>query len=116
MVCFQPLKHYHAEIIDTAVRIGDLEFNKIEFLAAFKTMHNQAFKESTILSAFKETRICPFNPEKVISQMHEAIVARQEANRTPTPPRIFTPTSSQMQTPHSISRLVDLHQDIEQSL
>jgi DDE superfamily endonuclease len=33
--CFQPLKHYHAEAIDDAVRSGDTTFTRIEFLAVF---------------------------------------------------------------------------------
>ena len=33
--CFQPLKHYYSEAIDSAVRTGDTEFSKTEFLAAF---------------------------------------------------------------------------------
>jgi hypothetical protein len=39
VVCFQPLKHYHSEAIDAAVRMGDTEFSKVEFLAAFQTFH-----------------------------------------------------------------------------
>jgi len=52
VVCFQPLKHYHGEAVDTAVRLGDTEFSKTEFLAVFQSFHQQAFKQSTILSAF----------------------------------------------------------------
>jgi DDE superfamily endonuclease len=32
---FQPLKHYHSEAIDGAVRTGDSDFSKTEFLASF---------------------------------------------------------------------------------
>src|SRR5438270_733991 len=30
VVCFQPLKHYHVEAIDRAVRTGDSDFSKYE--------------------------------------------------------------------------------------
>jgi DDE superfamily endonuclease len=35
VVYFQPLKHYHSEAIGNAIRTGDTEFSKIEFLSAF---------------------------------------------------------------------------------
>jgi DDE superfamily endonuclease len=39
MVCFQPFKHYHGEAIDAAVRTGDTQFSKVDFLAVFETFH-----------------------------------------------------------------------------
>jgi DDE superfamily endonuclease len=39
VVCFQPLKHYHSEAVDTAVHLGDTEFSKTEFLAVFQSFH-----------------------------------------------------------------------------
>lgn len=66
---FQPLKHYHSEAIDAAVRTGDTDFSKVEFLSAFAGFHRQAFKQSTIHSAFRETGIVPWNPEKVLSKI-----------------------------------------------
>lgn len=44
---FQPFKHYHTEAIDKAVRLGDSQFGKLEFLAAFQLFCNQTFKLST---------------------------------------------------------------------
>ena len=32
---FQPMKHYHAEAVDNAIRLGDVDFNRLDFLAAF---------------------------------------------------------------------------------
>ena len=57
--CFQLLKHYHSEAIDSAIRVGDSEFSRLEFLAAFQTFHQQAFATSTILSAFRATGVVP---------------------------------------------------------
>lgn len=66
VVCFQPLKHYHAEAIDEAVRSGDSTFSKIEFLAAFDRFRKQAFKQDTMFSAFRKTGIVPHNPSIVL--------------------------------------------------
>jgi DDE superfamily endonuclease len=71
VVCFQPFKHYHSEAIDVAVRTGDTDFSKIEFLAAFEGFHKQTFKQSTILSAFRKTGILPYNPKAVLDPLKE---------------------------------------------
>jgi DDE superfamily endonuclease len=86
VVCFQPLKHYHAEAVDAAVRTGDMKFSKIEFLAALTNIRKQAFKKSTILSAFRKTGIIPFDPQQVIGPLQERFEATERArgveNRT----------------------------------
>jgi hypothetical protein len=41
--CFWPLKHYHSETIDSAIRVGGSEFSRLEFLAAFQTFRRQGF-------------------------------------------------------------------------
>jgi FtsZ-binding cell division protein ZapB len=46
---------------------------KIEFLAAFKGFHRQAFKESTILSTFSKTGIVPYNSREVLGPLQERI-------------------------------------------
>ena len=71
MVCFQPLKHYHSEIIDQAVRSGDTQFTRAEFLAAFDRIRMQAFKPDTIKSAFRKTGLFPFNPNEVMHTLYE---------------------------------------------
>jgi hypothetical protein len=71
VVCFQPLKHYHGEAIDHAVRTGDTEFTKVEFLAAFDKIRHQTFKESTVKSAFRKTGLIPYDPTIVINAMRE---------------------------------------------
>ena len=71
VVCFQPLKHYHGEAIDRAVRTGDTEFTKVEFLAAFDKIRYQPFKESTAKSAFRKTGLIPYDPTIVINAMRE---------------------------------------------
>ena len=71
VVCFQPLKHYHAEAIDAAVRSRDAEFSKVEFLARITTIRKQAFKKNTILSSFRKTGLIPYNPSVVLNKLQE---------------------------------------------
>ena len=84
IVCFQPLKHYHAEAINNAIRTGDIEFSKLEFLARFQHIRNQAFKKSTILSAFRETGLVPYNPEHIIAKL--AVYQEPRRIRSVSPP------------------------------
>ncbi len=81
---FQPFKHYHTEAIDHAVRLGDYNFGKLEFLAAFQSFRNKTFKTSTIKHAFKQTGLVPYNPEIVLEKVRANQLAR--APRTPSPP------------------------------
>jgi hypothetical protein len=70
VVCFQPLKHYHAETIDRAVRLGDSHFSRTEFLAAFDYIRSQTFQSKTIKSAFRKTGLFPYNPDEVLKDFH----------------------------------------------
>ena len=79
---FQPFKHYHTEAIDGAVRAGNVEFDKLDFLAAFQKIRAQTFMESTIRSAWKNTGLIPYNPQVVLSK----IAAIQNSTRPVTPP------------------------------
>ena len=65
VVVFQPYKHFHAEAIDAATRTGCSDFNKLEFLTALSSIREQTFKKTTVLSAFRQTGLIPFNPEIV---------------------------------------------------
>ena len=69
---FQPLKHYHGKALDLMVRDGVTNITKLEFLSLFQQIRKQAFKRSTIHSAFKKTGIYPLNPQLVI----EVLAAR----------------------------------------
>jgi Tc5 transposase DNA-binding domain/DDE superfamily endonuclease len=72
VVCFQPYKHYHAEVIDNAVRTGDTRFSKIEFLHALHGIRTQTFKSSTIFSAFRKCGIVPYDSSMVTDGLWEA--------------------------------------------
>lgn len=69
VVCFQPLKHYHAKAIDLVVRDGCTSLDKLEFLRMIEGVRIQAFKKSTIQSAFKKTGIVPICSRVVLEQI-----------------------------------------------
>ena len=85
VVCFQPLKHYHSEAIDDAVRDGDYEFSKLEFLARITTIRSQAFKKNTIRESFRKTGLIPFNPEIVMQKLQDLSPSNTEPNLPSTP-------------------------------
>lgn len=72
VVVFQPYKHYHAEAVEVATRMGCGDFDKCEFLDKIHSIRQQTFKPSTIRSAFQATGLIPYNPSIVISKLREA--------------------------------------------
>ncbi len=72
VVLFQPYKHYHAEAVDEATRIGRTNFNRIQFLVSLTSIRQQTFTVSSILSSFHRMPLIPFEPSIVHKQMHEA--------------------------------------------
>ena len=82
VVVFQPLKHYHAEALDLIVQDGCANITKIEFLSVIQEIRRKAFKEETILSAFKKSGLIPYNSLVVLQRIQE----RQERALTPPPP------------------------------
>lgn len=84
-VCvFQLLKHWHFEAVNEAVQNGNETFSKVEFLNAFNSFRRQAFKESTIRSAWKKTGLIPYNPVCVIDKVRERLPPPRST--TPPPP------------------------------
>ena len=69
VVCFQPMKHYHSKAIHNAVRLGDLEFNKVEFLASLTQVRTSTFKMATIKSSFRKTGLIPWDPNVVLIKL-----------------------------------------------
>ena len=71
----------------------------MEFLAAFKGFRRQAFKTTTILSAFKHTGLIPYDPEVVLEKVRNSLP----------PPRETTPEAQPfeplVQTPRTIRQL-----------
>ena len=104
MFCFsagnQPYKHFHAAAIDAATRTGCPDSNKLEFLAALTSIREQTFKKTTVLSAFRQTGLIPFNPEIVLSKL-------SKPETEPSRPGIPTPNTSpsnQAEAYHLVTR------------
>lgn len=84
-----------------AISTGDESFTKVEFLAAFTKFRRQAFKSSTIRSAFRETGLIPYNPEVVLEKVRNTLP----------PPRPITPEAEPfkplIETPRTIRQLAE---------
>jgi len=93
VVVFQPYKHYHAEALDIATRTGCSQFDKVEFFTAIESIRMQTFKPTTILSAFRETGLWPFNPDVVLNKLQPITVPLRQ--HTPIPgPQLDDPPST----------------------
>ncbi|KAK1953644.1 hypothetical protein LY78DRAFT_622073, partial [Colletotrichum sublineola] len=75
--------HYYAKAVETTVRDGCASILKLEFLGFIQEVRKQAFKVTTITSAFRHTGIHPFNPDVVLQK----VVQRQGNNG----PEVHTP-------------------------
>jgi len=73
VVVFHPFRHYHAEAVEAATRMGSGDFDKVKFLDKIHSICQQKFKPSTIQAAFRATGLIPFNPSIVISKLREAV-------------------------------------------
>lgn len=98
---FQPLKGAYKKALDDALRTGCYNFSKVEFLAAIGRVRRGAFKKSTIMHAWRDTGLIPYDPEVVLSKIRPKKVS--------TPPLTndrIEPTAAQTpRTPRSLSRL-----------
>ena len=110
VVVFQPLKHYHAKALDLMVRDGVTSITKLEFLSCIEGVRNQAFKKSTILSAFLKTGISPFNPQPVIQMLK-----MRAPVRTPSPPISSYQNSSDFETPITLRHINKLSNQLRDS-
>jgi gamma-glutamylcysteine synthetase len=63
------MKHYHKMALDNAIHTGCYNFNKVEFLAAIRQIRQKAFKRTTIIHAWRDTGLVPYNPEVVLSKI-----------------------------------------------
>ena len=74
VVLFQPYKHWHANEVDEATQTGCHDFNKVEFLAAIKSICQQTFKSLSIKSSFCQTGLVPYNPAIVLDKLQEHLL------------------------------------------
>lgn len=100
VVVFQPLKHYHAKALDVLVRDGLTEITKLEFLSVIEGVRKEAFKATTIKSAFKKTGIHPYNPDIVLRPLQERVI-----QHTPSPTRQTSSSSTPFQTPMNLRQI-----------
>ncbi|KJZ75905.1 hypothetical protein HIM_04729 [Hirsutella minnesotensis 3608] len=109
VVMFQPLKHYHAEALDLIVRDGCANITKIEFLSVIQEVRRKAFREDSILSAFKKSGLVPYDPLVVMRRIQE----RQERALTPPPPPAPELQSSPFNTPVTLRQLKKIAYDLQ---
>jgi hypothetical protein len=76
--CFSPLKTSYGRQIDGLIRLGITHIDKVEFLNAFHSAHQQALTESNIKSGFAAAGIVPLDQSRVLSGL-------SIKPRTPTP-------------------------------
>ncbi|RPA73509.1 DDE-domain-containing protein, partial [Ascobolus immersus RN42] len=69
VMIFQPYKHFHSKAIEEATRLGNPDFDKIEFLANLTSIRQQAMKETTIRSSFRATGLEPFDVDLVLDKL-----------------------------------------------
>ncbi len=97
------------------VRDGVVNITKLEFLVCIEEVCNQAFKESTIRSAFRKTGIYPWNPEIVLVEVRE----RVPRHITPPPgPGPGSPPiqSSPFQTPVTLRQVQKVNEELQKDL
>ncbi|OAQ99520.1 hypothetical protein LLEC1_05927, partial [Akanthomyces lecanii] len=80
VVIFQPLKHYYRKNLDIILRDGIANISKPEFLYLIQKSREQTLQHSSILSAFRNTGIWPFDPLVVLRK-----VTAKRGLRTPSP-------------------------------
>jgi chaperonin cofactor prefoldin len=69
VVLFQPFKHFHAKAVDHTTRTGCSHFDKLEFLAAITSIQKETFKKTSILSAFREYGLIPYNLQIILDKV-----------------------------------------------
>jgi hypothetical protein len=95
------------------VRDGLTNITKIEFLSCIEDERRQAFKSSTILSAFRKTGIWPYNPEIVLKTMKDRL---PERTPSPDPSRMAHPQSSPFTTPLTLRQINKVADQLESVL
>lgn len=110
---FQPMKHYHSEVIDEVIRLGAVNFNKQDFFASFMSLRAKAFTESNILSAWKHTGFFPFAPKIVMEKIRltQPVSPSRSPQRDP-----FASSSPVIGTPHGASEVIKAGKDLQDHL
>jgi hypothetical protein len=90
--CFAVLKRSYGQMVETKMRNGINHIDKLDFLEAYPSARNEAFRSDTIINSFRAAGLVPFSPDQVISKLDICL-------RTPTPPPSRGSESSQNFTP-----------------
>ena len=77
--CFSTLKSSYGQEVASSIRLGINHVDKQEFLSMYKPARTQALSPNNIRSGFAATGLVPYDPNRVISQLHIQL-------RTPSPP------------------------------
>jgi hypothetical protein len=100
--CFGPLKREYGKIIESKMRLGFNNIDKVDFLRAYPAAREQVFTIQNIQSGFRAAGIVPFEPE-VLKELNLEVM-------TPTPPPPLSrgdasTSSSMIATPHTVRHL-----------
>ena len=102
--CFQPLKLYHTEAIDKAVRLDEEAiYSKTDFSATFQKIRQQAFTPATIKSAFKKTGLVPYFPDIVLDKIRAEIAKEKPRTRSVVPTSVSIPNEKESLLSHTPS-------------
>jgi hypothetical protein len=88
--------------------VGIHHIDKLDFLTAYPQARAEAYKSSTIKSAFAAAGIQPYSPDRVISQLNIRL-------QTPTPPGSSSSAWSP-KTPHNLKQLNRQASSIKRSI
>jgi hypothetical protein len=86
---FQCLKHNFKKVVRKEIFNGATEISKVDFFSFFQQFHDRTFKNPKIYqSAFRKTRLIPFNPLVVLEKMKEyqALQMPEPVVETPSSP------------------------------
>ena len=68
--CFSVLKRSYGGLIERLMRNGINHIDKLDFLPAYREARAEAYKSSTVYSAFAGAGLVPYDPDRVISQLN----------------------------------------------
>jgi hypothetical protein len=81
---FQSYKHNFKECIRREVFFGATTISKTDLFSFFQTFSNKTFTTKLCKSAFKKTRLIPYNPSLVLDKMKD-YSGIQQTQKTPEP-------------------------------
>ena len=68
--CFAVLKRLYGRAVEAQIQVGINHIDKDDFLALYQEIRPAVFQSSTIQSGFKATGTVPFDPDRVLSELH----------------------------------------------